>query len=131
MEQFFSEDFPFFPLMQGMSGDLAADVFEKDNNVIVEMNLPGIDPEKVEISVQDNYMRIAGSREEKQETKDKHYVSKEIRRGSFERIVRLPAAVEDKEANAEYDHGVLRVTIPKKKAVKPETIKIQVKNTRK
>lgn len=123
----FFEDFPSFPRQDKFGWDLAVDVYEKDNNVIAEMNLPGIDPDNIDISVEDNYLRVSGSREESKEEKDKQYYSKEIKRGSFERAVRLPDAVEKDKVKAEYDNGELTITLPKAPASKTEKIKVQVK----
>src|SRR3989339_1956372 len=78
-----------------LGNDLAVDVYEKDNNIIAEMSLPGIDPDKINISVENNYLCISGSREEAKEEVKKHYYSKEIRRGTFERVVHLPSKVEE------------------------------------
>lgn len=117
------EDFPVFP-KQGF--DLAVDVYEKNGKIIAEMNLPGIDPEKIGVSVEDNYLRVAGSREESKEEKQKRYYSKEIRRGSFERIVRLPAAVERNKVSADYKNGMLTITMPKKSPSNAGKVKVQV-----
>lgn len=127
IERFFG-DFPSFPKLEKIGWDLAVDVFEKDNSIIAEMNLPGIDPDKIDISVEDNYLRISGSREDSKEEKKKHYYSKEIRRGSFERLVRLPDAVEKDKVKAEYKNGNLMITLPKAAAsLKAGKVKVQVK----
>ncbi len=120
----FFEDFPAFP-KQGL--DLAVDVYEKDKNIIAEMNLPGIPPDKINVSVEDNYLRVSGSREESKEEKEKHYYSKEIHRGSFERVVRLPAAVEKNKVSAEYKNGELTITLPKVTGAIAGKVKVQVK----
>ncbi len=121
LEEMFEEGEPF--RLNGW--DLAADVSEDENNVFVEMNLPGIDPDNVDIDVEKNYLRISGSREEKEEKKDKHYFKKEIRRGSFERIISLPCAVMGDKAQAEVKDGILTVTLPKEKGKQPSKIQIK------
>ena len=110
-----------------MGWDLAVDIYEDNGNVIAEMHVPAIDPEKVEISIEDDLLRVAGCREEKKEKKEKEYYHKEIRKGSFERIVRLPVEVEAKKSTASYTDGVLKVTMPKKKISKEGKIKVKVK----
>ena len=106
--------------------DLAIDVYEKDGNVIAEMNVPGIDSEKVEIAIEDNYLKVSGTREEKKETEEKDYYSKEIKRGSFTRTVALPASVKKEKAEAEYKDGILKIAIPKDEK-KDGTVKVKVK----
>ncbi len=120
----FFEDLPALPKL---GWDLAVDVYEKDSNIIAEMNLPGIDPNNIDVSVEDDHLRISGSREESKEEKKKHYFSKEIRRGSFERIVRLPSAVQKNKVSAEYKNGELRITLPKAAETKTSKVNVQVK----
>lgn len=123
VESFFDN----FPSVSKFGGDLAVDIYEKDNNIIAEMNLPGINPDNIEVSVQDNYLKISGSREESKEEKKKHYYSKEIRRGSFERIVRLPSSVQRDKVLAEFKNGELIITLPKSKESNSSKIKIEIK----
>ncbi|OGZ41748.1 MAG: hypothetical protein A3C80_02955 [Candidatus Ryanbacteria bacterium RIFCSPHIGHO2_02_FULL_45_43] len=117
MDRFFDESFSLIPMTK-LGLNLAVDVYEEGKNIVAEMQLPGIDPEKVNISVEDGYLVVSGSREEEKEKKEKHYYSKEIRRGSFERAVRLPSAVVADKAEATYENGVLKVTVPKKEEQK-------------
>ncbi len=126
MERFWEEEWPRLPVPK-IGWDMAVDVYEENNNVVAEMNIPGIDPENIEVSIEDNHLRISGEREEKQEKQEKQYHSKEIRRGSFERIVRLPAEVKTSEVDAEYKDGVLKVTMPKKEPEKGEKKRIQIR----
>jgi len=111
----------------GNMGDMAVDLYEDGNNIIAEMSLPGIDGEKVDVTVEGNYLRIAGAREEESETKEKHFYSKEIRRGSFERAVRLPEPIKDGEVSAEYQDGVLKVIMPKLGEEEKPKVKVVVK----
>jgi HSP20 family protein len=109
-----------------MGWDLAVDVFEEKGNVIAEMNLPGITPDKVNVTFENGGLKITGSREEEKETKEKNFYCKEIHRGKFERMVELPVEVKKEKAEAHFKNGVLRVVIPKKEEVKPEPLKIKV-----
>ncbi len=110
--QFLSEDFPEFRVPT-LASSLATDVYEKGGKIVAEMNLPGIDPETLDIVVEDNYIHITGSREEDQEEKGKNYYYKEIQRGSFERTVRLPSNVKKDKAEAIFEDGVLKIEVPK------------------
>jgi HSP20 family protein len=115
------------PAALGGVGDMAVDLYEDGNNIIADMSLPGIDAEKVEVTVEGRYLRVSGSREEEKETKEKQFYSKEIRRGSFERAVHIPEPVNENKVSAEYKDGVLRVTMPKLGNEKKEKVKVTIK----
>ena len=119
--------FDSFPTFIRTSGDLAVDLYEKDTSVIAEMHLPGIDPDNIDITVENDYLCISGSREETEEKVKKQYYSKEIRRGTFERIVHLPSKVKEDEVSAEYKNGELVVTLPKAAESAMKKVKIEVK----
>jgi HSP20 family protein len=104
--------------------DLSIDVYEKNDNIIVEMALAGVNPDNVDISVEDTSIRISGTREEKEEVKDKNYYCKEIKRGSFDRLISLPATVVPEQARAEFKDGMLTIYLPKKKAAQANKIKV-------
>lgn len=105
--------------------ELAADVSEDDKTVYVSIHVAGIDPDKIDISVEDNVLHVSGEREEEKESADRHYIRKEIRRGSFERIISLPCAVDETKATAEIKDGVLRIAIPKKEESSRKKINIK------
>lgn len=102
------------PAVRAKGGwDLSMDVYEDGNNIVAEMQIPGVQGDKLSVFVKDGYLHVAGSREEGKETKDKQHYVKEIRRGAFERSVRLPATVDAKKVAAEYKNGILTITLPK------------------
>lgn len=105
----------------------AIDMYEDSKNVIVETQLAGIDPEKVNISIENDVLYIKGESEKKSEIDDKNYYRKEIRRGSFFRSIPLPAHVQGTGARASAEDGVLKINIPKAPEEKPKTIKIETK----
>ncbi|OGG53839.1 hypothetical protein A3H16_03790 [Candidatus Kaiserbacteria bacterium RIFCSPLOWO2_12_FULL_53_8] len=116
-----------FPSTSSKLGwDLAVDLYEEKENVIAKMTLPGINPDNLDISVEDDLLRISGKREEEKETKEKDYYSKEIRRGSFSRTVGLPKSVEASRVAAEYTDGVLKVTMPIAKGKEEKIVKVKV-----
>ncbi|PIP30283.1 heat-shock protein Hsp20 [bacterium (Candidatus Howlettbacteria) CG23_combo_of_CG06-09_8_20_14_all_37_9] len=123
--QFLTEDFPTIKVPRFV-GDLAVDVYEKDNKVVAEMGIPGIDPKNLDITIEENYIRIAGSREEVKEEEKKNYYYKEIQRGSFERTIRLPSPVKKEQADAVYEDGTLKITIPKMEETKAK-VQVRVK----
>lgn len=120
-EEFPSASFP------RLGRDLAVDIYEKDGNVVAKINVPGINPEKIELSVEDDTLRVSGSHEEEKEEKGKEYYRKEIKSGSFYRSVLLPKSVDSKDVHAEYKDGVLMVTMPTSKEQRNSRVKIDIK----
>jgi len=118
----FFEELPFTSSHNG--NDLAADLYEENNCVIIEMNVAGINPDKIDIDVENNYVKIAGSREEKRKEEETDYYYKEIRRGAFERVIPLPTAI---DPTAEVAHGVLKINLPKLKSGEKSKIAVKKK----
>jgi HSP20 family protein len=102
----------------------AIDVERDNGNLVVRADVPGIKPEEVKIEVEDDILTVSGEHEEKKETKDKHYLRRERRYGSFTRSMALPAGVEAKKIKAKTHDGVVEVVIPLPKEAHKETIKI-------
>jgi len=126
----FWRSFPNFGVAH-FDNSLAVDVYEKDKNLVAEMNIPGVNPKDIHIEVEDGYLRISGETREEKEEKEKQYYSKEIRRGSFERVVSLPHPVQKDKVKAEYAEGVLTVFLPKAKEAKANKVKIEIKKKKK
>ncbi len=105
----------------------AIDMYEDKDNIIVETQLGGINPENVDISIENNVLNIKGESEKKSEIDEKNYYRKEIRRGSFYRSIALPTKVDGDGAKAVNEDGILKISIPKAPEVKPKTIKIESK----
>jgi HSP20 family protein len=125
LDKFF-ESVQLTPFFQG-SLDLAADVYEDGKDIIAEISAPGIDPDKINISIQNDHLRITGTREEERKVEKKNYYSREIRRGSFERLIPLPEHVVADQARAEFKDGVLRVIMPKKTGEPERKVKVERK----
>ena len=109
------------PLAQSLSQDSffdfapAIDLKETDQAYVVTSDLPGLDKDKINITVQNNLLTIQGVRENLSETKDQQggYYAQERSYGSFARTVTLPGPVDDTKIDAQYKDGVLTVTLPK------------------
>jgi len=128
LDKFFGDDdwlLPVFPRL-GFSKP-AMDVKETEKEVVAEVELPGFDPKNVEVSVKDGVLRVSGKMDEEKEEKEKGYWRKEIRRGSFERMVRLPVAVKETAVEATYEKGILTIVMPKAEVKPSSKIKIKVK----
>jgi HSP20 family protein len=121
-ERLLEEDF-----WNGIDFSPVIDVYQDKDNVIVETQLAGVDPEKVDISVENDVLTISGQTEDKKEVKKEDYYRKEIRRGSFSRSVILPMSVKADKAEASSDKGILKVVLPKADEVKPKKIAVKVK----
>lgn len=105
----------------------AVDVYQDKDNVIVESPLAGVDPKNIDISIENDVLSIKGDMEKKTEVDEKNYYRKEVKRGSFYRSVSLPTHVLGDNAKADYEKGVLKITIPKASESKPKTIKVNIK----
>ena len=104
----------------------AVEVSESDGEVIVKMEVPGVEKDKIQLTVTDDQLTVRGESRKESEEKKKNYYRQEIRYGSFQRSVPLPAEVDAAKANAELKNGVLKVTLPKSKQPKAHQIKIGV-----
>jgi HSP20 family protein len=126
-DRFFEDDDWFLPITRrpGMA-DPSMDLYETEKDVVAEMSLPDINPENVEITIEESMLRIAGTMEDKQEEKKKGYYRKEIRKGSFERITHLPAPVQEDAIQATYEKGILKIVMPKQKQTESTPKKIKV-----
>jgi len=103
------------------------DMYDNKDTVIVETPLPGADPKKVSVEIENGVLTIKGSSERKTEVEDKNYYRKEMRSGQIFRQIALPARVDEKAASASFENGILKVEIPKLAEAKPKSIKIDVK----
>jgi len=121
LDRFFSDDMmtvgEFLP---------ALDIYQDKDNVVAKISLPGVDPKKVDIVIENDVLTVSGSTEEKEEVKREDYYHREVRTGSFSRSVVLPMAVKGDVAQAKYDKGLLTITMPKEESVKPKKISVHV-----
>ncbi len=96
-----------------------------DNNVYAELDLPGVDPAKVEVLVTEgNQLTVQGERTAP-EVKGAVWVRKERPVGRFTRQVTLPVLVDADKVDARYEYGVLKLTLPKSEAAKPRKITVK------
>lgn len=97
------------------------DVVEESGKIAVHVNVPGIRPEEIKVEVEDDVLTISGEHTEEREEKDKRYVRRERRYGSFSRAIGLPDNAKRDEIDAACHDGVLEVTIPLTEEPKHET----------
>lgn len=113
--------------MLAHTGDLAVDLVETKDDVVVKATLPGVKPEDVELTITGETLSIRGETKEEKETKDENYIRRERRYGSFSRSIQLPAGLQTDKAEASFENGVLTLKLPKSEQVKPKSIKVKAK----
>ena len=102
----------------------AADIYETDGELVVELEVPGFDEKELEIEVRDHTLSVTGEREEKTERKEKALRLSERLEKRFERRFELPTDVDSEHVTAEYTKGVLTVHVPKAAHEQPRKIEI-------
>ena len=105
----------------------AIDVLEKEDKFLVKVELPGVNEEDVNVSVAGNTLTVEGKKEAESEVKKKGYYYTETSYGSFSRSITMPSTVDVTKIEANYDKGVLEITVPKAPEVKPKKITIAAK----
>ena len=131
MDRLFDDAFtrPFSQTRNGGStwSSLPIDMYQTNDDVVVRAVVPGFRPDQVQINVTGDVLTIRGEAQQEQENKDRAWHIREHRFGSFERSVALPARVVSDQAAAEFENGVLTITLPKAEEVKPKTITIKAR----
>jgi len=105
----------------------AIDMYQTNDEIIVKAAVPGMKADDVQINVTGELLTIKGEMKEQEEKKEKAWHIREQRWGSFERSVALPTVVVADKAKAEFENGILIVTLPKAEEVKPKTITVKAK----
>ncbi len=116
-------------LMSGigaLAGGGQMDVYEEGNDFVVEAQLPGFKPEDIDISVERGTLTIRGELRGQEERKDRNYLIREQRPGSFQRTIQLPQTVNPDACQATFEHGILRLTFPRAEQAQPRRIPISV-----
>ena len=127
------EDFfvhPISSLGVGPIRDLALDVYETDDDVIIKATIPGVKAEDLDISIASDALTIRGETREESEVREENYLHRERRFGSFHRSVRIPVPVVADDAEAVIEDGILELRIPKAEGVKPKAITVKAKKSK-
>jgi HSP20 family protein len=129
LDRLFDEGFsrPFTSAMWDVGSVPAMDIYQTDEAIKVKMGLPGVKPEDIQISVANGVLTIRGEVKEDKEEKAKDYHLHERRFGSFSRSVSLPSHVSVEKSEAEFEDGVLTLTLPKAEEAKAKTITVKAK----
>lgn len=102
------------------------DVYEDEHNVVLKVEVPGIDEKDVDVRVENNVLTVHGERKVEKEEKEENFRRIERQYGSFTRTFTLPSTVDAERIQADYDKGILKIVLPKKAEAKPKQIKVNV-----
>jgi HSP20 family protein len=102
------------------------DVFETPESIVLKADLPDVNKDEVDISIENNTLTIRGERKLEKETKEKNFYRMERSYGTFSRSFTLPPTVAADRVEAGFDNGVLTLTLPKREESKPKQIKVKV-----
>lgn len=102
------------------------DIYEADGNLVLKAELPGVNPDDVEVRIENNTLYLKGERKCEKEVKEENFHRVERSYGSFSRTFTLPQTIDTDKVQAEYKNGVLTLTAPRCEEAKPKTIKIDV-----
>jgi len=104
----------------------AVDIYETEQELVVKADLPDIDPKDLDIRVENNILTIRGERKFEKKVSEENYLRVERAYGSFSRSFSLANTVNSEAIKADYQNGVLTLTIPKREEAKPKQIKVNV-----
>ena len=105
----------------------AINMYQTDDEVVVKASLPGVKADEVQINITGEVLTLKGETRQVEEKKEKAWHMREQRWGAFERAVALPTEVVADKAKAEFENGILTISLPKAEEVKPKIINIKAK----
>ena len=116
---------------QGEESSLTAwapsvDIYETEHELVVKADLPEVDPKDLDIRVENNILTIRGERKFEKNVNEENYLRVERSYGSFARSFTLASTVNSEAIKADYQNGVLTLSIPKREEAKPKQIKVNV-----
>lgn len=125
MDQLFNSAFvgPDF-VWEGSSVGVALDVIENADDYVVKASLPGIKPDDIDVTFDNNVLTIKGDIKEEKDVEETKYHLRERRYGSFSRSISLPSNIKTDSIQADYADGILTLTLPKAEEAKPKRIQV-------
>ncbi|HWH37947.1 MAG TPA: Hsp20/alpha crystallin family protein [Candidatus Limnocylindrales bacterium] len=124
MDRLFEDSFIRPGALGEAQSPLPLDVYSNEDSIVIEAALPGVRPEDVDISILGDTLTISGRSSDERKSEESGYSYREIRRGAFSRSVTLPGGLNADAAAASFEHGLLRLAIPKAEEAKPRQIRI-------
>src|SRR5277367_3416389 len=102
------------------------DIYEDEHNIILKIEVPGIDEKDIDVSIQNNTLTVRGERKIEKDEKEENFHRVERQYGSFTRSFTLPSSVDPGQVSAHCDKGVLKISLAKKAEAKPTQIKVNI-----
>ena len=102
------------------------DVYEDEHSITLKIEVPGIDEKDIDVRIENNTLAVRGERKFEKEEKEENFRRVERQYGSFTRSFTLPSSVDPGQVSANYDQGVLKISLAKKAEAKPKQIKVNV-----
>jgi HSP20 family protein len=112
---------------EGAAWSMPVDVIETKDQIVVKAAVPGVNPDEVDVSITGDTLTIKGETKAEEKFEEGSYLRKERRFGAFQRTLTLPVNVVADKAKAEFENGVLSLTLPKAEEAKPKSIKVKIK----
>jgi len=123
-DDFFNRDISGFFGSDFSASNPSVNVVETENSYRVEVAAPGLEKEDFEVNVDNGFLTISARKEQKEETKGDRFMRREFNYSSFTRSFQLPDTVKAGDIAANYENGVLKVTLPKKEEAKIESARV-------
>src|SRR6202051_2729181 len=102
------------------------DIYEDEHNITLKLEVPGIDEKDIDVRLDNNTLTVHGERNIEKEEKEENFRRVERQYGSFTRSFTLPSSVDAGQVSANYEKGVLKISLAKKAEAKPKQIKVNV-----
>ena len=109
--------------------NIAIDVIRKPDELVVKASVPGIKPEDIDVSVEDNILTLKAEKKSEIEESNADYLIQERTVGSFYRALRLPEMVDTNKIGCDYENGILTINMPRAEEKKKKQIKVNVSKT--
>jgi HSP20 family protein len=126
IDSLFEGSLEIFPKMEMDIMTPSVDVWEDNENVYVESDLPGFEKKDIEVNLKNEFLTISANKEQEKEEKKKEYYRSERYRGKFYRELDLPSSVDPDQVKVNFKDGVLKITMRKKPEEKSKKIKVNI-----
>ncbi len=107
----------------------AAELQETEKAILLKLEIPGIEAKDLDVQVTEESVYISGERKSETKTEEKGYTKSEFHYGKFQRVIPLPARIQNTNVSAEYKDGILNLTLPKTEAEKNKVVKVNLEGS--